>query len=129
MKLPLLGFVTEDDPIFVRTYEWLHSNNYKFPYSDRPCGLPGSYRLPFTTSWSVADHLSLARGREQALKVLRANGWDGGIHHGKRRPDLRPDGACRACFRDRSGLHGARHLPESLRERIVDHCDGDHVPL
>jgi hypothetical protein len=42
-------------------------------------GLPGSYRLPFSTSWSVADHLGLARGREQALKILRASHWDGGI--------------------------------------------------
>ena len=79
MKLPGLGFVSEDDPIFVRTFQWLHSKNYKYSYSDQPFGLPGSYRLPFSTSWSVADHLRLARGREQALKVLRASRWDGGI--------------------------------------------------
>ena len=79
MKLPALGFISENDPVFIRTYEWLHSNNYKYSYSDRPYGLPGSYRLPFTTSWSIADHLALTRGREQALKVLRASGWDGGI--------------------------------------------------
>jgi hypothetical protein len=29
--------------------------------------------------WSVADHLALIRGRSQALKVLRASKWDGGI--------------------------------------------------
>lgn len=79
VKLPALGFVSENDPVFIRTYEWLHSQNYIYSYSDRPYGLPGSYRLPITTSWSVADHLALARGRDQALKVLRASGWDGGI--------------------------------------------------
>jgi GH15 family glucan-1,4-alpha-glucosidase len=79
MKLPSLGFIREDEPDFARTYEWLHSKNYQFSYSDQPFGLPGSYRLPITTSWEVADHLRLAKGREQALKVLRASEWDGGI--------------------------------------------------
>jgi len=79
MKLPALGFISEDDPLFVRTYEWLHSKNYEYSYYDRPFGLPGSYRLPFTTSWTIADHLSLARGREAALKILRTSHWDGGI--------------------------------------------------
>ncbi len=79
MKLPALGFIPETDPVFVRTYRWLHSNGYEYSYSDKPYGLPGSYRLPFTTSWTIADHLSLTMGREQALKVLRASGWDGGI--------------------------------------------------
>ncbi|HEX6879718.1 MAG TPA: glycoside hydrolase family 125 protein, partial [Terriglobales bacterium] len=79
MKLPALGFISENDPVFVRTYEYLHSKNYKYSYSDEPYGLPGSYRLPFTTSWVVADHMRLARGREAALKILRASAWDGGI--------------------------------------------------
>ena len=71
MNLPALGFIAETDPVFVNTYKWLHSSNYKYSYSDQPYGLPGSYRLLFTTSWSIADHLSLAMGRERALKVLR----------------------------------------------------------
>ena len=79
LRLPALGFVSEDDPVFVRTYEWLHSANNKYSYSDRAYGLPGSYRLPITTSWSVADHLLLTRGRELALKVLRESKWDAGI--------------------------------------------------
>ncbi|MBZ5702089.1 MAG: glycoside hydrolase family 125 protein [Acidobacteriia bacterium] len=79
MKLPALGFVSENDPVFLRTYDWLHSQSYQFSYSDRPSGLPGSYRLPITTSWSIADHLALTRGRERALKILRTSGWDGGI--------------------------------------------------
>ena len=79
MKLPALGFISETDPIFARTYNWLHSKDYEYSYSDQPYGLPGSYRLRFTTSWSIADHLSLAAGREQALKILRASNWDGGI--------------------------------------------------
>ncbi|HVT98913.1 MAG TPA: glycoside hydrolase family 125 protein [Acidobacteriaceae bacterium] len=79
MKLATLGFVSEADPVFARTYRWLHSANYQYSYSDKPFGLPGSYRLPFTTSWSVADHLELQAGREQALKILRASNWDGGI--------------------------------------------------
>jgi hypothetical protein len=79
MKLPALGFIPETDPVFVRTYKWLHSKNYRYSYWDKPYGLPGSYRLPFTTSWSIADHLSLSMEREQALKVLRASRWDGGI--------------------------------------------------
>jgi uncharacterized protein len=79
MKLATLGFVSESDPVFARTYRWLHSANYRYSWSDQPYGLPGSYRLLFTTSWSVADHLQLAAGREQALKILRASNWDGGI--------------------------------------------------
>jgi GH15 family glucan-1,4-alpha-glucosidase len=79
MKLGTLGFVPESDPVFARTYRWLHSANYKYSNSDKPYGLPGSYRLPFTTSWSVADHLQLAAGHELALKILRESNWDGGI--------------------------------------------------
>ncbi|MFC5864431.1 glycoside hydrolase family 125 protein [Acidicapsa dinghuensis] len=79
MKLPALGFIPESDPIFERTYRWLHSKNYAYSYAGQPYGFPGSYRVPFTTSWSVADHLLLNAGREQALKVLRASEWDGGI--------------------------------------------------
>ena len=78
-KLPSLGFVAQDDPVFVRTYDWLHSRNYQYSYSQQPFGFPGSYRLPFTTSWTVADHLLLTRGRDQALKTLLASPWDGGI--------------------------------------------------
>lgn len=79
MKLPALGFVEQTNPVFERTYRWLHSKAYKYSFADRPYGLPGSYRLPFTTSWSVADHLALAQGRDQAWKVLRTSKWDGGI--------------------------------------------------
>ena len=79
LKLPALGFLPETDPIFARTYQWLHSKNYQYSYADQPFGLPGSYRLPFTTSWSIADHLLLTAGRDQALKILRASDWDGGI--------------------------------------------------
>lgn len=79
MKLPALGFIAESDPVFANTYQWLHSKSYQYSYSDEPYGLPGSYRLPFTASWEIADHLSLAEGRQRALKILRASGWDGGI--------------------------------------------------
>ncbi len=79
LLLPALGFCSENDPLFVRTYDWLHSANHKYAYADEPYGLPGSYRVPFTTSWSVADHLLLSRGRERALRILRASPWDGGI--------------------------------------------------
>jgi len=79
LKLPVLGFIAETDPLFVRTYEWLHSKNYEYSYADQPYGLPGSYRLPFTTAWGIADHLQLKLGREQGLKVLRGSSWDGGI--------------------------------------------------
>jgi hypothetical protein len=79
MKLPALGFISETDPVFARTYEWLHSKNYEYSYANQPFGLPGSYRLQFTTSWSVADHLSLKEGHDRALKVLTSSNWDGGI--------------------------------------------------
>ena len=79
LKLPYLGFIAEDDPLFVRTYAWLHSAHYPYSYADQPYGLPGSYRVPFTTSWSVADHLRLKAGRAKALKVLTESTWDGGI--------------------------------------------------
>ena len=79
MKLPVLGFVSEDDPLFARTYRWLHSAHYKYSYADRPYGLPGSYRLPFTTSWMIADELQLKHARERAEKILLASPWDAGI--------------------------------------------------
>jgi hypothetical protein len=79
MKLPALGFIAAMDPLFVRTYDWLHSNSYQYSYAGRPYGLPGSYRVPSTTSWEVADHLLLPQGREPALKILRDSPWDGGI--------------------------------------------------
>ncbi|HEX3987105.1 MAG TPA: glycoside hydrolase family 125 protein [Acidobacteriaceae bacterium] len=79
MNLPLLGFVPQTDPVFERTWDWLHSSGYRHAYADRPYGVPGSYRLPFTPSWSVADELQLTRGREQALKILRGSPWDNGI--------------------------------------------------
>lgn len=79
LKLPELGFISEDDPLFERTYAWLHSKNYPYSFADQPFGLPGSQRLPFTSVWSVADHLRLQRGRDRAMKILLSSGWDGGI--------------------------------------------------
>jgi len=79
MKLPALGFIAETDPLFARTYDWLHSPNYKYSYSDQPYGLPGSYRLPFTTSWVIADELLLKRSHDHAEKLLLASPWDAGI--------------------------------------------------
>lgn len=97
MKLPALGFVGEDDPLFRNTYDWLHSAAYKWNYSDQPYGLPGSYRLPFTTSWLVADYLRLTAGRAQALKILRTSPWDGGIITEGVKPDTgHPDKQGRA---------------------------------
>src|SRR3954453_11939410 len=97
LKLPYLGFIAEDDPLFVRTYDWLHSAAYPFSYADKPWGLPGSYRLPFTTSWSVADHLRLKAGRARALKVLTQSPWDGGIvTEGVKPETARPDQQGRA---------------------------------
>lgn len=78
-KLPLLGFVSEADPVFVRTFGWLHSKNYQYSYADQPYGLPGSYRVPFTTAWSIADELRLKAGHDKALKILLTSNWDGGI--------------------------------------------------
>ena len=78
-NLPLLGFVPESDPTFSRTAEWLHSKNYQYSYGDQPYGLPGSYRVPFTTAWSIADELRLKSGHEKALKILLTSNLDGGI--------------------------------------------------
>jgi hypothetical protein len=79
MRLPALGFMPETDPVFQRTYAWLHSPHYQYSYADQPYGLPGSYRVAFTTSWAVADHLLLKQGKERAMKVLLDSPWDGGI--------------------------------------------------
>jgi hypothetical protein len=79
LKLPALGFIAEDDPLFVRTYEWLHSPNYPYSYSIKLYGLPGSYRLPITTSWVIADELLLKRSHERAQSILLASPWDAGI--------------------------------------------------
>jgi hypothetical protein len=78
-KLPLLGFVPESDSTFTRTFQWLHSKNYQYSYDEQPYGLPGSYRVPFTTVWSIADELRLKSGHEKALKILLTSNWDAGI--------------------------------------------------
>lgn len=78
-KLPALGFVSEKDPVFAATVAWLKSPAYAFSYSGTPYGLPGSYRLQFTTAWVLADSLRLDMGREKALAILLHTGWDGGI--------------------------------------------------
>ena len=79
MKLPALGFIAEDDPLFRRTYDWLHSPNYKYSYSGSAYGLPGSYRLPITTSWVIADELLLGFAHDRAQQILLASPWDSGI--------------------------------------------------
>jgi hypothetical protein len=79
MKLPTLGFIAEDDPLFRATYDWLHSPNYRYSYSASRYGLPGSYRLPITTSWMIADELLLKRSHDRAESMLLASPWDGGI--------------------------------------------------
>lgn len=79
LTLPALGFVPEKDPVFQRTYRWLHSNHYPYSYAGEPFGLPGDERLPFTSSWSVVNHLRLDAGRAQALKILLGASWDGGL--------------------------------------------------
>ncbi len=77
--LPATGIVSEHDPIFKRTYAWLHSAHHSYSNHRAPYGLPGSFRVSFTCCWSVADHLRLAAGRRQAGKILAAATWDGGI--------------------------------------------------
>jgi GH15 family glucan-1,4-alpha-glucosidase len=79
LTLPALGFLPESDPRFVATYRWLHSSAYRYSYADAPYGLPGSYRLPFTTVWTLAAELGLTEGRAKALAILRASAWDAGI--------------------------------------------------
>ena len=41
--------------------------------------MPGSYRLPFTTSWVIADELLLKRSHDRAQRLLLASPWDAGI--------------------------------------------------
>ncbi len=97
LKLPILGFLAEDDPLFARTFEWLHSAHYKFSYSDRHYGLPGSYRLPFTTSWVMADELLLRRSHAKAEQSLLPSPWDAGsITEGIDPDTALPDRAGRA---------------------------------
>jgi hypothetical protein len=78
-RLPSLGFIAEDDPVFQATLAWLRSPAYAYSHHGEPFGLPGSYRLPFTTAWVLADHLRLAGERESALAMLLGTTWDGGI--------------------------------------------------
>ena len=110
LKLPPLGFIAEDDPLFVRTYDWLHSANYPFSYADKLWGLPGSYRVPFTTSWSVADHLRLKAGQAKALKNSHRKSLGRRHRHGRgqtRDGEARP-GRARVCHG--RGLHRAHDL-------------------
>jgi uncharacterized protein len=97
LTLPELGFLPESDPRFVATYAWLHSPAYRYSHAETPYGLPGSYRLPFTTVWTLDAELGLARGRAKALDILRASPWDNGIAtEGIDPTTARPDRAGRA---------------------------------
>lgn len=78
-RLPSLGFIAEDDPVFRATLDWLRSPAYTYSHHGAPFGLPGSCRLPFTTAWALADHLRLAGDRDTALALLLGATWDGGI--------------------------------------------------
>ncbi|MDE2341241.1 MAG: glycoside hydrolase family 125 protein [Alphaproteobacteria bacterium] len=79
MKYPTLGFIAQDDPLFQRSYKWLHGGGYPYAHANTPYGLPGNYRLPSSTAWVIADHLRLKAGRALALKILKTSAWDGGI--------------------------------------------------
>lgn len=79
LKLPALGFIAEDDPLFRRTFDWLHSSHYAYSYAGTRFGMPGSYRLPFTTSWVIADELLLKRSHDRAAEIMLSSPWDGGI--------------------------------------------------
>ncbi len=87
---------------------------YRYSYADRPYGVPGSYRLPFTPSWSVADELRLTRGREQALKILRGSHWDNGIITEGVSPETAAAATRGAGVRHGSRICGARDLRELL---------------
>lgn len=46
MKLPALGFIAETDPLFRRTYDWLHSNAYKWNYTASLMAFPAATACP-----------------------------------------------------------------------------------
>ncbi len=79
LRLPAIGFIKESDPVFAKTYEWLHSDGYEWSQKGLPWGLPTSHRLPFTSIWAVADRLRLDRGRKRAVEFLDKTQWDHGI--------------------------------------------------
>jgi len=79
LRLPQIGFMPEEDPRFVATYDWMHSPDYKWSQLNLPWGLPTSHRLPATSMWAVADRLRLKRGIKRATEFLDHTDWDGGI--------------------------------------------------
>jgi hypothetical protein len=79
VKLPALGFVPENDPVFTRTWDWLHSDHNPYSNNKKAYGLPASWRVAFTGCWVVADHLRLKRGQANALRILAKATWDSGI--------------------------------------------------
>ena len=117
LKLPILGFIPESDPVFRRTYEWLHSKNFKYSFAGEPYGLPGSYRLPETTCWSIADHLRLEEGRAIALKILLASPWDGGIISEQVDPKTAKSIPGGGAFATAAGYIGAAICDEYCRPR------------
>lgn len=79
LEPPASGFITQNAPVGRRRYRRLHSKD--FPYSNigQPYGLPGSYRLPFATCWTIADELRVRAGRAKTLKLLLGRSWDGPV--------------------------------------------------
>ena len=78
-RLPALGFIAENDPVFIATAERLRAPGMAHSHHGLPFGLPGSSRLPFTTAWVIADHLRLEQSRDAALGMLTGTAWDGGL--------------------------------------------------
>ena len=68
LKLPDLGFIAEDDPLFVRTYAWLHSARYAYCYADQPWGSPaaiGCRSPPHGRSPIISASRPVGRGRSR----------------------------------------------------------------
>lgn len=78
LKLVQFGVDTADSARFKATYAYLHSR-YAYSYQNTPYGFPGSYRLPFSASWVLADELLLPMNRERALATILESPWDNGI--------------------------------------------------
>lgn len=128
LKLPILGFVPESDPVFSRTYQWLHSKRFKYSSAGQPYGLPGSYRLPETTCWSIADHLKLEEGRAMALKILLASPWDGGIISEQVDPKTAKSISGGGAFATAAGYVGAAICDVFCKPRVSQPTGTDRDP-
>ncbi len=78
LLLPHYGFCRLDDPVWMRTREWIHSGNPKYSFKDKPFSEVGCAHAEHPWVLSAVNSL-LAGRKERAVDFLSRASMDNGI--------------------------------------------------